>query len=168
MAIKIEFKKFGEWGLTEKKLRKLDSVIKASLNYGEKKAAEMLLKVVKGHLTNQDLPWQPLADSTIWKKKGDARILIFTETYLNNIKTWKNGGTRYIGVKKGVTHPKTGEEISDIANIHEWLSYNGGPFRALWGPSLKEVGNGIGVKNIIAEVLFKKLNSLGYKPKWER
>lgn len=162
MSIRVEFKKIGDWKKVQRHIDKLNLNLSSSITWGERKVGERLVKIVKGHLRNQDLSWDPLSTETVWKKKGDARILIWTNAYLDGIKTWQESGKRFIGVKKGTTHPITGEEVSKIAQIHEFKSYNGGPFRALWGPSLEEIGGTAGVRRIILEVIYKKLKNLGY------
>jgi hypothetical protein len=161
-AVQIKFEKIGNWDTTVAKLVKLDKNLKSSLQWGERKVGEKLVNIVKNHLRNQDLGWDGLATSTLWKKKGDARVLIDTETYLNSIKTWQSNGTRFIGVPKDITNPENGEEVWRIAQIHEFKSYHGGPFRALWGPSMEEIGGNKGVRDIIFDVLYKKMKKLGY------
>jgi hypothetical protein len=162
MAIRVEFKKTGDWDVVENHIKNLDINLKSSITWGERKVGEKLVKIVKNHIKNQDLDWDPLAESTLWKKKGNNNILRWTDTYLNSIKTWQIQGIRYVGVERGVTHPINGEEIAKIANIHEFRSYNGGPNRALWMPSLDELGGKKGIRNIIMEVIYKKLKNLGY------
>src|SRR5690606_38133423 len=152
-AVSIRFEKLGNWEREVSKLALLDSRLKSSIKYAEGKVAKQLLKKVINHLKNQDLGWDPLSESTLWKKKGDSRVLIDTETYLNNITTWSASGVRFIGVKKSVTNPNNGEEVWRIAQIHEFRALNGGPDRALWGPSLEEMGGNKGTRDIIFKVI---------------
>lgn len=153
----IFFEKIGDWAKVEKTLAALPLAIKASADWGQRKVAEKLVKIVKGHIDNQDLGWAPLIHPQL---SGDPRILVDYETYRNNIKTWQKGGSRYVGVKKDVRNRK-GIETWYYAAIHEYKSYHGGPYRALWGPSIKEIGGAQGVRKTIEEAIGKKITQLG-------
>lgn len=161
-AFKISFEKVGGWKKADILMDNLNPALIASQMWGERKVAEMLLRIVKGHLKNQDLGWQALSRDTLFKKRGDGRVLVWTESYLNSIKTWQQKGVRFVGVNKDATHPETGNPIWQIAQIHEYKSYNGGPYRALWGPSYEEIGGNAGVRAIITRVIYNKMRKLGY------
>lgn len=159
----IRIKTIGPWQRELRKMRMLAPDIHASAMWGQKKAALRLVKIVKGHLINQDLKeWPPLAPSTI-RKKSDWRMLIDSETYLNNIKAFRKGYIYYAGVKRGVTEPN-GIETARVAAIHEFrgLTSSGGPPRPLWVPSIKEMGGMMGIRNMVMAAITAKLIKRGW------
>lgn len=147
---------FGDWAGVELKLSNLADDIKASAMWGQRKAAEKLVKIVKGHIDNQDLGWTPLVNP---QNSGDPRILVDYSTYRDNIKTWQKNYSRYVGVKKDVLNNR-GEKVWMVAAIHEYKSYTGGPQRALWGPSTEELGGPTGITKIIHTAIRNKLMQL--------
>ena len=159
----IHIRTIGPWRRELRKMRNLAPDIHASAMWGQEKAARRLVKIVKGHLINQDLKeWPPLAPSTV-RRKDDWRILIDSETYLNNIKHFRKGYTYYAGVKRGVTQPN-GIETARVAAIHEFKSMAtaGGPRRPLWVPSIEEMGGKKGLRNIVKAVILAKLIKRGW------
>lgn len=161
----IRIKTIGPWKRELRKMRMLAPDIHASAMWGQMKAAKRLVKIVRGHLRNQDLKdWPPLAESTIRKKGGDTRILIHSETYYNNIKAFRKGYIYYAGVKRGVTEPN-GIETARVAAIHEFKSLaasSGHPPRPLWAPSIKEMGGMTGIRDIVVSVIVAKLMKRGW------
>jgi len=101
-------------------------------------------EVVLNHISMQDMGWKPLDPKYIESKvrKGlSENILVATSDYFNAIQSWvdKDSQTTYIGVKKGKID-KDGNEIGDIAQVHEYGSMSGKiPKRPLWEPSFKDV-----------------------------
>ena len=81
----IQIKTIGLWQRELRKMRYLPRDIHVSAMWGQQKAANRLVEIVKGHLERQDLSWAPLAESTK-RTKYDWRTLIESETYINNIK----------------------------------------------------------------------------------
>lgn len=147
---------FGNWQEVEARIAGLPRAIKASAVWGQRKAAEKLVKIVKGHIDNQDLGWTPLKRPEL---SGDPRILVDYGTYRDNIKTWQKNYTRYVGVKKDVINHR-GERVWMVAALHEFMSYHGGPYRPLWGPSVEELGGSKGIAGIIEQAISRKLNLL--------
>lgn len=147
----------GDWAGVESRLRRLPVDLKSSAAWGQRKAAEKLVKIVKGHIDNQDLGWAPLKNP---ESSGDPRVLVDYGTYRDNIKTWQKNNTRYVGVKKDVINHR-GERVWMVAALHEFKSYHGGPYRALWTPSVKEMGEAKGVANIIEAAIAKKILRIG-------
>lgn len=161
--IQIQIKTIGLWQRELRKMRYLPRDIKVSSNWGQQKAAQKLVGIVKGHLEKQDLPWAPLAESTK-RTKYDWRTLIESETYINNIKAFRKGGVYYAGVKRGVTEPN-GIETSVVAAMHEFGSGGSGiglPARPLWAPSLKEMGGTRGIRKIVMQAIARKLRLRGW------
>lgn len=146
----------GDWAGVKRKLNRLPYALKAASLWGQRKAGEKLVKIVKGHIDKQDLGWTPLKDPG---RSNDPRVLVDQGTYRDNIKTWQKNYTRYVGVKKGVVNTR-GEQVWLIASLHEFKSYNGGPYRALWEPSIEEMGGAKGVANIISKAIENKIRLL--------
>lgn len=149
---------FGNWAGVEDTLQKLPTILKTSALWGQRKASERLVKILKGHIDNQDLGWEELVNP---ESSGDPRILVDYGTYRDNIKTWQKNNVRYVGVKKDVIN-HGGERVWMIAALHEFKSFNGGPYRALWEPSLKELGGPRGVTKIIEGVIANKIRKLSW------
>jgi len=99
--------------------------------------------LAKTHMSKQDLGWKPLKPETISRKirKGySENILIETSSYFQSITSWvdKKSATVFAGVKK-VARNKDGEEIANIAAVHEYGSRSGSiPARPLWQPVFEE------------------------------
>lgn len=150
----LKFTLLGRWDEAVKTLNRLDPVIKEASLSAQMALGEQIVKVVKGHILNQDLPWLPLTEKYLERKNAvgaDPRILIATQSYLNAIKVWKVGNRHLvmIGVPRGVhgttiegnSHPL---EIAQIAAIHEFAG-NDKLRRPLWNPTIKEFGYGKGL-----------------------
>jgi hypothetical protein len=153
----IQIKKVGDWGKAEYKLSALPLALRTSALWAQRKIAEKLVKIVKGHIDAQDLGWDPKANPDL---SNDPRVLVDQGLYRNNISTWQEGYQRYIGVKKHITNTQ-GVPVYRYAALHEFLSYNGGPYRALWGPSIEELGGTSGMSSEMSRVINNKMRSLG-------
>jgi len=97
----------------------------------------------KKHMSNQDLGWEALKPATLANKvrKGlSENVLIATSSYFQAITSWfdKENMAVNIGVKK-TAKDSDGNEIADIARVHEYGSLSGNiPARPLWKPTLDE------------------------------
>lgn len=152
----IEFISYGYWNQSRVMLEALPAMIYSSAIWGMRKAAEQLVKIVKGHIDRQDLGWPPLAAST---SSGDPRVLVDTELYRNSIQAFKRGNTYYAGIPENITYPTTGVLVSDVAMMHE-EGYGSLPRRPLWKPSIQELGGEWGYGSIVAASIYDKLLSL--------
>jgi len=145
----------GNWTKVTASLAALPTVLQSAAIWGQRKAAEKLVKIVKGHINNQDLNWpQPNNKSN----SGDPRILVDSEAYLNSIKAWKKGDTYYAGIPSTARNAK-GIRIADYAILHEF-GYDDMPERALWRPSVEELGGGQGIAAIIGAAIYNKIGAL--------
>jgi hypothetical protein len=136
------FKKVGDWD----KLRYLSVSLRQGLmtasNISVKRFGLIAEKIAKQHISSQDLPWAPLSQEYKAGKKKHGfseKILVRTSTYFQSITAWSEGLSGYAGVKKGVREPD-GEEVADIAKIHEYGSSKH-PARPLWQPTFEEAFN---------------------------
>lgn len=160
----ITFTPVGDWTGVVIGLRALPGLVKSGGVWGQRKAAEKLVKIVKGHIDNQDLGWIPSMGG------GDPRTLVDTELYRNSIKAWKSGDSYYAGVPTNLYYPN-GNQVSTVAAEHEFgLGKN--IERPLWRPSVDELGGAEGVKKIIGKAIFNRIAILASrgitvkKPYW--
>jgi len=144
----------GNWTGAKMGLAALPAALQSSSIYGQRKAAEKLVKIVKGHINNQDLSWLPLAPGT---NSGDPRILVDTEAYYNAIKAWRSNFTYYAGVPVSAMNHR-GISISEIATRHEYGF--GVPERPLWRPSVDEMGGAKGMARIVSMAIYRKIQFL--------
>lgn len=154
----IQVKAFGDWNRAKSFIRNLSPSIRASVLWGQEKAAKELVKIVKAHIRNQTVPagtsWAPLADSTI-SRKGSSDWYLENMEYYDSIGTWREAYTFYAGIRRGEKN-RNGIEIAKLANILE-MGTDKIPARPLWGPSLDEMGGFDGMRAIVLAVLEKKL-----------
>lgn len=152
----MEITLFGDWAGASRFIRNLAPNIRSSVMYGQKKAAEQIVKAVKGHIRDQKPPdgvvWEPLAGSTV-SRKGHSDFFVDTMAYYDSIEIWREAYTYYCGVKRGVKN-KHGKEVSYIANLLEFGT-DKMPHRELWGPVISQTP----VNKIVLDVLEKKLRT---------
>lgn len=133
----------GDWSRIDKTLgnvaRNLKSETARAIGRGLKKVERRVL----GHIDEQDLGWQELNKD--YADRKDAKglspdILRASNAMYQSITTdqptaWEG----MVGVKRG-TKGKDGEEVTDIALIHEQPDDDGTiiPARKLWAPTFEE------------------------------
>lgn len=160
---KLTVKKVGNWRGAIDFLGKSGFEVKKEVNKASFQLCTKLKNIVIGHLLAQDLNWKDLHPSTIKNKKSKNRNnkLIDTELYLSNIKVWRELGTAYVGVKKGISH-KRGDNVISLDRLAIFLELGTSrmPARPLWNPSIEELGGEKGIKNFIASAIYKRLETL--------
>jgi hypothetical protein len=159
----ISIKPFGQWAQARRASSNLSSSIKRSIRAAEEKVAKRLIKIVKGHILNQDLPWKALAIET-QERKGHDRVYIDSFTYLTSLKYWQKDYTVHIGIPRGIIEPRSKVELYKVA---VWMEYGtkGGrrmPARPLWGPSVAELGGSDGMNEIVRETISARLAKDGW------
>ncbi len=154
----IDIKFIGDWKITSRALRNLPQMVQSAGTWGQRKAAEKLVSIVKGHINNQDLGWAP---RSVLSNSGDSRILVDDGDYYASIKAWKSGGNYFAGVPKNSVNEK-GIPIIEYALTHEH-GFKGIPARPLWGPSFDEIGGKKGIQGIIKLAISNKLQALRSK-----
>lgn len=160
---RIEITLFGSWEETMRVMGSLGRVVKQCSLKAQMKVCREIAQKVKGHLRNQDLGWRPLNPEYAERKEEagfDSRTLIGAGTYYNNIDVWSNRQQKmaFVGVKKGirtisVTGKRSKLDVATIAYIHEF----GGrkiPKRALWNPTIQEIGGAQGIKAMYTRSLY--------------
>lgn len=128
--------------------------VDVAVRSGQVQAAKRLVKIVKGHITKQDLPWVQLSAETK-AMKGHSDILLDTKLYFESINYWWENKILKVGVKRGL-HYDSGVEISNVAALLEFGTRKM-PARPLWGPSIQEIGGKEGIQNIVADAIVRKL-----------
>lgn len=151
----MEVKFIGNWEIVGRALKKLPQTLNSAGVWGQRKAAERLVSIVKGHINNQDLGWAPRSARST---SGDARILVDDGDYYSSIKAWKSGNSYFAGVPKNAVNEK-GVPIIEYALTHEH-GFRNTPSRPLWGPSFDEIGGKKGVESIVKSAIRNKLQAL--------
>lgn len=154
---------FGQWDESIRLFQKLGPVVKAASLLAQIKVCNQVVKRVKSHLRNQDLGWIALSQEYSDRKEqqglsGDT--LMAYKVYYDNIEAWTEG-TRsfaFAGVRRGIyTQEINGQrskiDIATIAAIHEFSSGAKIPRRPLWNPSIEEMGNSKGLKQMYVNSL---------------
>lgn len=147
--MQVLLKKIGQWKEVTALSRGLKMDLKSTRSDLLKDWGHRAETIAKGHITTQDLGWEPLKESTIRRKKEENmpyidEILRATSTYYNTIKFWVNAkgyqsDTVYVGVNDSDGHP-SGEKLGEIAVLHEFGAWELNiPARPLWGPVLQEM-----------------------------
>ena len=135
----VKMKLEGNWQSINSMIGQLNPNIRAAYILAQREMAEKLLKIVKGHIYNQDLGWVPLSPSTIKNKDGNDRAYIDTGLFLKSIKIMTRGTRISVGIPNNL-QSRDGVYLSDIASIMEYGAGNV-PARPLWEPSRKELTN---------------------------
>jgi hypothetical protein len=136
-------RKTGDWDKVAFLVKNLDREMRATAVMTLKRWALKTESIAKDHMSKQDLNWEELDPKTVARKvrKGySENILIETSTYFQTITSWVDEGALvgYAGVKKKALS-EDGEELADIAELHEFGSKSGHiPARPLWSPSMAE------------------------------
>lgn len=168
---RVEFKLFGQWDETIRVLNKLSPTVKQCSLIAQMKICLQICKMVKNHLKNQDLNWEPLSGEYA-KRKEEAGLeggtLIAYGAYYNNITAWQKGSQHFafVGVKRGIyTKNLQGKrsrlDIATIAAVHEFSSGRRVPKRPLWNPTIAEIGGAPGLKKLYVKHLVGSLRVRG-------
>lgn len=155
-------KKIGDWTGVENFFKSLGVEMKKKINQSQWEICKKLRDTVIHHIQDQDLNWQDLSERTTKrKKKNKDIILIDTETYINNIKLWRQGGKAFVGVKKGTLYKRKDATVS-LERVAIWLEYGTSkmPARPLWNPSIDELGGQEGMRDYVVDAIFRRLKWL--------
>lgn len=153
-------KKIGNWDGVIKFLSDSGYEVKKKTQQAQWDFIKKYKATVINHLLAQDLNWTELSERTKRSKNGDL-ILIDTETYLNNIKMWKQGNSVLVGVKKGISYKRRNTVVSlDRVAILNELGTSRVPARPLWEPSFQEIGGREGLRQFVVEAIYRRLKWL--------
>ena len=164
----VKFKLDGRWVGATRLISSLSPDIQLAYMTAQRQIAKRLLRIVKGHIRNQDL-WNgvPLSESTIGRK-GHDKVYIDTGKYQRSIKIITRGFRIYVGIPKSVTNER-GQSYGDIASMLEYGFMAQGkykvPPRPLWEPSRKEISRRY-VKRVFSLHLSKiMMTKYGVRPR---
>lgn len=170
----VEMQLEGQWAETNRLVRDLPLLIAAGYERGSKKAAKKFYNEIRKNIRDggSRFGFVPLAPSTLLRKAkagGDLGMFTFYHYYYRSIEMFENGGTWYVGVRKGARNPKTATKGSSytIAQYAAVLE-NGSskiPARPLWKMTFREMG-GIKAfrKIIVAAIAYECYKRHGFKP----
>ena len=132
----------GDWNKAGLHLQNLAVKLKPAFEAQLWEDGQMTLKVIQGHIDNQDLSWTPLAERTVELKGGDTTIYVETGELRNGlsvrrIKSSVKGSTIFVGASPWKRH-SGGMRLSDLMI---WLEVGTDkmPPRPLIEPSIEEV-----------------------------
>ena len=119
-------------------LKKFAPTVLATMAIAGKYIGKMAVTEIQSHIDKQDLPWVPLAESTIRQKKGSTAIYVDGGFFRNNIEVKFKPTAMGFEVEVGpseVKHPGSNLSMKDLAMILEYGTHNGHiPPRPLWRP----------------------------------
>jgi len=152
----------GDWAVLKKVLDNASPKLKRESRRTIGKQLKKIEATVLSHLDSQDLGWQELSEAYLEKKEraglSPDTLRATNQMYSNITTAQENDYSGAVGVMRGVK-TKEGEELTDIAIIHEQPEDDGKvmPARKLWKPTFDEMQTGIAaaLKGIAIEV-FKK------------
>lgn len=155
MRSSVNVKLLGNWPGATKAYALMVPAIRRSVVNGQRRYARRLVAKVKGHIMSQDLPWPPASES----KRGQI-LMIDTREYYSSIRYWQKNYELYVGVPKHFIHGRTGQPLWKVATWQEKGTKNI-PARALWGPSIDELGGVTQVSQEVTQEMFKTMAILG-------
>lgn len=143
MAVrKATWKKTGEWNKVLRISRNMEATIRRSLPQTMMKVTLKAERMAVKFMSDQNLPWEKLSTQYLNRKARQGlsnKILIATSSYFQSITSKVEGFDGYTGVFKQVKN-KEGQEVADIAMIHEYGSIKRNiPPRRLWSVVLNDV-----------------------------
>jgi len=152
----------GDWKRLKQVLNEAAPKIRAESRKKIGRQLKLIEARVLSHIDEQDLEWEPLTEG--YKKHKEKKnlspdILRATNQMYSNITTAQEDNfSGMVGVKRGV-RTKDGDDVTDIALIHEQPEDDGTkiPARKLWKPTFEEMKESVhtALKGIAIEV-FKK------------
>ncbi len=134
----------GDWDRLSKVLDRAANGFKSEQAKALGRSLKRIERTVLGHIDNQDLDWEPLAEAYADRKMArnlSPDILRATNEMYQNITTAQpTAWTGMVGVQRGVKS-KDGDDVTDIALIHEQPDDDGKiiPARKLWQPTFEEM-----------------------------
>lgn len=151
----------GDWARVARIIRNLKTIIEQSRNVWLIRMAAKGEAIAVTHISAQDLGWTRLKASTIRAKikKGQSEnILVATSTYFQNITSWVQGESAYVGVKRGVQEA----DGTDVSKLAAWLEYGTQhiPKRPLWQPTFKELNEWQWQHNNFRDIVLNKLRQM--------
>lgn len=168
-GLALRFNLTGHWTKTVTNFKTLprDTLVATSLahrNFGRR-----LERRVKRHMRNQDLPWAPLAKSTLYHRRMRGNYgtgaLMDTQAYYHAIKVWQSSYVVYVGVPRDAGVNKRGVPIAVYAALQE-TGTKRIPARPLWEPSFSEMGGSAAITSETKAYIEKAYRLKGWNIRW--
>lgn len=142
----MKTQKVGDWGRAFKVVNSLPNIIAKENAKFLETVGKKGVGLLRFHIDNNDLPWRPLSEayleqkrsegysSNIWKRSQD----LYDSLKFEVVKKGSGSGV-FMGVPKG-EQTETGDQMTDIAKIHEFGALSAGIYeRPLFRPTLEEL-----------------------------
>lgn len=157
----IQINKYGDFNKILKQMEQLPGKLEEGIAIGFAQTSAKGEQIVVKHLKNQDLGWIGLKKQTIARKKAkghSSKTLIATTSMFQSITSMTMGNYCFIGVKRGVKNKETGEELANIAAVHEYgsIARNIKP-RKLWKPSMIELRKWVQESGVFIKAIKKMI-----------
>jgi len=132
----------GEWQTAGAKIDFIGRRLTPSATKAMRQCGEELIDVMRGHIEKQDLPWKPLARTTVIMK-GSSLIYIETGDLYENgfkvraLKSDKKGSTFFVGANPWTRHKPSGKKMNELLTELEYGTDKIPP-RPIVRPSVEE------------------------------
>lgn len=160
-------KKIGDWDKAIRFFSNLGFDISDSVKRATKEEADGFKRALVRAIVTQQYAgtplWPPLKPRTRYRKKDNKnKIYMDTEKYVNSILVRVENGVYSVGFRKGVTYKRKGQRTVTIDQVARWMEYgtSTSPARPLWAPTLRKRGGTRGIRDRIADKLYRKLKRL--------
>tara|TARA_R110002020_G_scaffold54690_5_gene152280 strand:- start:6576 stop:7121 length:546 start_codon:yes stop_codon:yes gene_type:complete len=160
----VKIKMEGKWTAASWMMASMPMDIRNSYIAAQVTIGKKLKQIIKDHIKNSDLGWEPLADSTR-DRKGHGRPWYDTGAIYNNIDIITKGTNVFVGVRPGVMHPKGKRTLTAVAASMEYGT-NKMVARPLFLPSSKELKRSYVNKVFGIHLTRKMLSKYGVRPKY--
>ena len=120
---------FGDWTQAGVVLQGIQTQLKPACEAQLREDGQLILDRMQEHIIEQDLPWTPLAESTIHLKDGYTDIYIDSGYLYDNIevrrvKSSSSNVTIFVGASAWKRHPDSGLKLSDLMIYLEYGTYS--------------------------------------------
>lgn len=131
----------GNWDGLNMTLRAINKRMTPHLRAKLYESGELVIDIIKSHMINQDLNWNPLSPETV-RRKGSETIYIETGELFNSfevrkLRSSKNSGSIFVGASPWKTHKESGLKYTDLMLYLEYGTEDI-PARPLIAPSFEE------------------------------
>lgn len=160
----LVIKKVGNWDGTIKALKNFGPQIAKEAKQSQRRLAVNMRAAIIGHIQAQDLKWAPLRPDTLKRKQNKNRYMIYmdTETYINSITINTKGNSVSVGIKRGQPYKGRKDRSITVDQVAMWMEFGTSKVEArpLWRPTIEEFGGVSGIRDKIAQDIYRRAQSL--------
>ena len=153
---KFKLEKIGDWAKAMQAAERVASLMKEAQQKLIEKFGIEALRLIKGHIEQQDLPWKPLSKNYLNAKErhGDSMNTWQRTKQLYDSLEYDTGENfAIIGIMSGQVNDN-GDDLPMIAAIHEFGALSVGIYeRPLFRPTMEEMMSWLESQDIGKEVL---------------